>query len=102
MKDTPPWFLGLAVNEVFLQLPFFFVGAYAFILGKAWIRMPALIYGVSTATTLVPIFAEFLSQPGPHQKTLIAFYLPYLILPAAIAIQMARKLSRPQVLNKQQ
>lgn len=26
-----PWFLSLVYSEVFLQLPFFFVGAYAFL-----------------------------------------------------------------------
>ncbi|KAK9827912.1 hypothetical protein WJX74_008856 [Apatococcus lobatus] len=93
MRDMPPWFMALAANEIFVQLPFFFVGAYAFLTGKHWIRMPALLYGVSTATTLLPILAELLSQPGPHTTILVAFYLPYLIFPAAIAVAMVQKLS---------
>lgn len=94
MKSTPPWFKGLAANEIFVQLPFFFVGAYAFMTGKQWITMPALVYGVSTATTLLPILSELVSHPGQHTNILVAFYLPYLIFPAAIAIAMLRKLSQ--------
>ena len=49
----PPWFRVLVWNELFLQLPFFFVGAYAFALRRNWIRKPALLYGINVASTMV-------------------------------------------------
>jgi hypothetical protein len=36
VRDNPPWFLALVFCEVFIQLPFFFVAAYAYIMGARW------------------------------------------------------------------
>ncbi|KAK9824196.1 hypothetical protein WJX72_008450 [[Myrmecia] bisecta] len=90
MGEMPPWFKALVWNEVFIQLPFFFVGAYAFAAGKAWIRKPAIVYGLTTATTLVPILGEFILSPKTDfaRWTLVAFYIPYLIVPLMIGIKM--------------
>jgi EXPERA (EXPanded EBP superfamily) len=53
MRDMPPWFKCLVWMEVALQLPFFFVGAYAFLLRRNWIRTPALLYGINVTSTMV-------------------------------------------------
>ena len=53
MRDMPPWFRCLVWMEVALQLPFFFVGAYAFLLRRNWIRTPALLYGINVTSTMV-------------------------------------------------
>ena len=53
MGAQPPWFRVLVLIEVFLQLPFFFVGAYAFAARREWIRIPALVYGLNVASTMV-------------------------------------------------
>lgn len=53
MRDMPPWFKCLVWMEVALQLPFFFVGAYAFLLRRDWIRTPALLYGINVTSTMV-------------------------------------------------
>lgn len=75
--------------EIFLQLPFFFVATYGFyarkykyftlwpcrwwhrksravinppytnITGRNWLRLPCLVYGAHTATTLIPILGAF-------------------------------------------
>ncbi|EIE23813.1 hypothetical protein COCSUDRAFT_83688 [Coccomyxa subellipsoidea C-169] len=91
VKDSPSWFRVLVWNEILLQLPFFFVGAYAFAAGKRWIRQPAIVYGVSTATTLLPILGELVLTPakaGVRRTELILFYLPYLLVPLALAVRM--------------
>ncbi|KAK9905909.1 hypothetical protein WJX75_008815 [Coccomyxa subellipsoidea] len=87
------WYLHsvLVWNEILLQLPFFFVGAYAFATGRRWIRQPAIVYGVSTATTLLPILGELVLSPaktGVRQVELVLFYLPYLLVPLALAVRM--------------
>uniref|UniRef100_A0A7R9VI65 EXPERA domain-containing protein n=1 Tax=Chlamydomonas euryale TaxID=1486919 RepID=A0A7R9VI65_9CHLO len=87
LVDTnPPWFVALVCGEVFLQLPFFFVATYAYIAKKNWIRIPALIYGVHTATTMIPIFGEILTV-GNYQ--LAGIYAPYLVVPLLLATKMA-------------
>jgi hypothetical protein len=120
MKYSPVWFKSLAWLETVLQLPFFiigmsthghlaggcfgllcekvdlkamfvaFAGAYAYAAGKAWIKVPATIYGISTATTVIPCLAEiaFAKLPLNNRLVLMAIYTPYLLIPAAIAARM--------------
>ncbi|KAG1667354.1 hypothetical protein FOA52_001414 [Chlamydomonas sp. UWO 241] len=85
VQTNPPWFVALVYGEVLLQLPFFFVACYAFAQKKAWIRMPALIYGVHTATTMVPILGEII---GKKNYILAAIYSPYLVVPLLLAVKM--------------
>lgn len=50
------------------------------------------MYGVHTATTLVPILAEFAYGGGrsnPKKGALIAIYATYAIIPLLLALQMA-------------
>lgn len=91
MSANPIWFVSLVGCELLVQLPFFFVASYAFIYSKKWIRIPALMYGVHVATTLVPILADIIAGPegGRHKTTLAAIYLPYFVLPLALALRMA-------------
>ena len=88
-----PWFKALIYGELSLQLPFFFVAAYAFAARRNWIRIPALAYGVHTATTLMPIFAELAASPEVPSEAarlqLYALYAPYFLLPLACAAWMA-------------
>ncbi len=53
VSARPPWFLSLMYVEVFAQLPLFVVGVYAFATRKEWIRVPALVYSISTVATMV-------------------------------------------------
>ena len=88
-----PWFKALIYAELALQLPFFFVASYALAARRNWIRIPALAYGVHTATTLLPILAELADSPevpSPAARAqLLALYAPYLLLPLACAVWMA-------------
>lgn len=67
-----------------------FAGAYAFAAGKRWIQKPAIVYGISTATTLLPILGELCLSPATdfNRPALVAFYLPYLLIPLALAVRM--------------
>ena len=70
-----PWFSSLVFIEVLFQLPFFCLAVYALlnngksrnsnntlIKGDGIFRSLCMIYGSSTATTLVPIFASLLTD----------------------------------------
>lgn len=86
-----PWFKALVWSEVLVQLPFFFVGAYAFMTRKNWIRIPAIIYGSFVTATMVPILGALAahSAPGYNKVAVIGFYIPYLIVPALLVAVMA-------------
>jgi hypothetical protein len=88
-----PWFRALVIGELLFQLPFFFVAVYAFAYRRNWVRIPALVYGVHTATTLLPILSEIWHSPKvpstEARMQLLAMYAPYGILPAACATWMA-------------
>jgi EXPERA (EXPanded EBP superfamily) len=86
-----PWFKCLVWSEVTVQLPFFFVAAYAFIFRKNWIRVPAIIYGSFVIGTMFPILGALAAHeaPGYNKIGVIGFYLPYLIIPALLVIVMA-------------
>ncbi|XP_038059435.1 sigma intracellular receptor 2-like [Patiria miniata] len=95
-----PWFMSFVYGECLLQFPFFFVATYAFYKGSCkWIRIPAIIYSVHTATTLQAIFAHMFFQdftnsphPGPvtleERLKLAAIYCPYFFLPVLILLLM--------------
>jgi len=85
LLHRPPWFRALVWMEVALQLPFFVYAMAAFWRRDHRVRMLAAAYGVSTATTLVPILAELAAAAPPeHRTTLISFYAPYLVVPLGI------------------
>ena len=100
----PPqtWFSSLVAIEVLFQLPFFFLAVYAIFnsnrngknkntlfRGDGLFRSLCIIYGSSTATTLIPIFASILTDADstPSEKgVLLSFYLPYIVFPLWLVI----------------
>ena len=74
VSTLPAWFRSLMYVEVFAQLPLFVAGAYAFAARKEWIRMPGLIYSISTAATMVssPLVPSRLYGPQLQRQALIA------------------------------
>ncbi|GIL60429.1 hypothetical protein Vafri_15020, partial [Volvox africanus] len=90
VSTNPLWFVSLVLCECFLQLPFFFIAAFAFIKRRNWIRIPSIVYGVHVATTMVPILVDILFSPsaGPKRATLALIYLPYLIVPLLLVVRM--------------
>jgi len=94
------WFRSLVWCELLFQLPFFFLGTYAMLQGRSWIRLPALLYVVHVLTTMVPIGAVLCTaMDGPlgpitamQRLHLVLLYLPYAVLPALLG---ARAFSLP-------
>ncbi|KAG2483912.1 hypothetical protein HYH03_017233 [Edaphochlamys debaryana] len=91
VSSNPVWFVSMVWCETVLQMPFFFVAAWAFIKKANWIRIPCIIYGSHVATTMVPILGDILFGPesGPNKHVLAAIYVPYLIVPVLLVIRMA-------------
>ncbi|CAM6092500.1 unnamed protein product [Calypogeia fissa] len=88
VRDLPPFFMGLIFCEFAIQLPLHAACGYAFVTGKKWGRMAGIIYGVHTATTLVPILADILASQEPTRFTLLAIYLPYLVIPLIVVARL--------------
>ena len=93
MDDQPIWFKTFILFELLFQLPFFFVGFKAFNDKQNWIRIPGIVYGTHTATTLLPILGEILfSTDIPNDAAriqLFLIYLPYLVIPFMMALILA-------------
>lgn len=91
---TPPWAKGLMYCELFFQLPFFFYATASLLSKNEGLRIPGIIYGSHTATTLIPILmyiwcfpedvSPFLTQSD--KIVLFLFYLPYLLIPLLFMI----------------
>jgi hypothetical protein len=100
VHPVQPWFSSLVSIEVIFQLPFFFFAIYAIlqqqkdphkrtIRGDGPFKSLCIIYGSSTATTLVPILQSILSNEETNMSEkgiLLGFYLPYLIFPIWLVI----------------
>ena len=84
--------------ELLLQVPFFFVALSAFIWRRNFIRIPVIVYGAHTATTLVPILAELFEMRGvtsTQRALIVAIYAPYLIMPL---LMLWRAWSREEIM----
>jgi hypothetical protein len=92
IKGQPGWFKAIVLIEVLLQLPFFFVVVYAWLKRAEWIRIPLIIYGAHTATTLIPIYGAFWEAniSSSLKLQLFAIYAPYLVMPLAVMLKAAR------------
>jgi hypothetical protein len=103
-----PWFTSLVAIEMLLQMPFFFVALYtilqhpkndtkinnqnkhgSIIQGNGIFRSLCMVYGSSTATTLIPIFASIVTENETtlgEKSILLCFYLPYFIFPLWLVV----------------
>ncbi len=98
MMHPPTWFSSLVVIELVLQVPFFLLAVYAIarrpnnkavVRGDGVFRSLCMIYGSSTATTLIPIFASILTERHTsvaEKGVLLCFYLPYIIFPLWLVV----------------
>jgi len=81
---TNPWFSSLVAIEILFQLPFFFYAVSAMLKRKDINKNLCMVYGSSTATTLIPIFASILTDEETtieEKAVLLSFYFPYFFFP---------------------
>ena len=91
-----PWFQGLVLSELFLQLPFFFYAVHCIWNRSNSFRIPAIVYSSHVCTTLIPIFAQIWIGDNYLKYGLDTFqkkailsliYLPYLLIPLYLLIR---------------
>ena len=73
---------------------------YAWLTRWNGIRVPVIVYGAHTATTMIPILGAIASAPGlavDVRARLVAIYAPYLLMPLAL---LWRAAARPVMFGK--
>ncbi len=87
--------------DVLWNGPFYACAIYAIIRGREWIRVPALVWcGSMTAVVLIILAEEFNGvRQAPHFPIVLALNVPWLLLPLATLVRMARAhpFTRPAV-----
>jgi hypothetical protein len=88
----PAWWRACILYEMFFFVPFYPFAIYAFIRGREWIRIPALLYGASLFTIVFIILNEerFGPHAAPNFSAVFAFNLPWLLAPAYLIYRMWR------------
>ncbi len=86
------WWRATIWIDVFLFGPFYGVAIYAYLKGRAWIRIPSIIYGSMIITNVLIILMEerFGSTPAPDFTWVLLTNLPWLIMPAYTIYRMWR------------
>lgn len=79
--------------DVLWNGPFYVAAIYALARGREWIRVPALIWSGSMSAVVLIILAEEHSgiHRAPHFGFVLLLNLPWLALPVAAIIRMARE-----------
>lgn len=90
LLDPPLWFRVMCGVSAFVYGPFYIVLVYAFVRGRDWIRVPALMYASAILLSMVVVWAEaaFGSVRPRDLPFFMAVYAPYALLPVALIARM--------------
>jgi hypothetical protein len=91
MARPPFWRMTIWIDVIFFG-PFYLAAAYAFIRGRDWIRVPALVWsGTMLANVLILMMEERYGQwASPHFPMVLGANLAWLLLPLAVIWRMRR------------
>jgi hypothetical protein len=86
----PPWWKATIWIDSLFFGPFYAFAIYAFVKGKAWIRIPCFIWGSMMITNVIVILSEELWGPHatPNRPMVLGANLPWLLLPIAVMARM--------------
>lgn len=93
--NPPVWMRFVTGLSAFVYGPFYLVLVYAFIKGKNWIHVPAIMYGtaISVITGVIVFGVEFFGEPEWRCQNLGKFLplnLPYVLIPILLIIRMRK------------
>jgi len=91
MARPPFWQMTIWIDVLFFG-PFYLFALYAFIRGRDWIRVPALVWsGTLMANVLIILMDErFGVTPAPNFLLVLALNLSWLLMPLAMIARMWR------------
>jgi hypothetical protein len=89
----PPFWRMTIWIDVVLFGPFYAAAIYAFLRGRDWIRVPALVWaGTMAANVLIILMEERLGTwAAPRFGIVLALNLPWLLMPVAMIWRMRRE-----------
>ena len=89
MARPPFWRMTIWIDVLYFG-PFYLAAVYAFLRGRDWIRVPALVWaGLMTANVLIILMEErYGAWAAPSFPLVLALNLPWLLLPAAMIWRM--------------
>jgi hypothetical protein len=93
LMARPPWWRATIWIDVLLFGPFYFFALYAFIRGRNWIRVPALVWsGMMLSNVLIILMEEAI---GPHAAPdfwpVLAINGPWLLFPLLMIWRMRKE-----------
>lgn len=77
VTEKPHFFVGLVWLELLFQWPLSLVSLYGILTGKSWVKTVSLMFGSSTFTAMVAIFAET-KNSGKASEKLMMLYYPFM------------------------
>jgi hypothetical protein len=92
MARPPFWQMTIWI-DVLLFGPFYALALYAFVKGRNWIRVPALVWsGMMLSNVLIILMEERYGQyANPDFGFVVAINLPWLLLPLLMIVRMRRE-----------
>ena len=90
--DTPLWLRVMCGIDAFVFGPFYVVLIYAFVRGRDWIRLPALVFvSAIVYSTLVYFGVELLGEGARANLPMVVLVnVPYTLVPLLLAWRMRR------------
>ncbi|KAG8934257.1 hypothetical protein FRC02_010318 [Tulasnella sp. 418] len=109
------WFNSFMYLELLFQLPASILAIRGLLKGNRTIYLLMILYGVSTATTVLPCLATFLAVPSHEMATsvdpasltsgerlfLLANYIPFFIFPLIMAVDCTTEVAKDMKVAKQ-
>ena len=91
MARPPFWLMTIWIDVLYFG-PFYAFAIYAFVRGRAWIRVPALVWaGMMSANVLILMMEErFGTYASPHLPIVLAANAPWLLLALATIWRLRR------------
>jgi hypothetical protein len=97
--NRPPFYQMTIWIDAILFGPFYYFAIYAFIRGRNWIRVPALVWsGMMMANVLIILMEERFGQfATPNFPLVLALNAPWFLLPVAMIWRMRKEPFPPRV-----
>jgi hypothetical protein len=91
LARPPFWRMAIWIDVIGFG-PFYAFAIYAFIRGRTWIRLPALVWsGMMLSNVLMILMEERYGRaPAPHFGIVLALNLPWLAVPIGMILRMRR------------
>jgi hypothetical protein len=88
-----PWYRATIWIDSLVFGPFYLAAIYAFVKGRAWIRLPAMVWAGMMISIVTIILFEELAGPTPTPAPLIVVgaNLPWLLFPFAVMWRLRRE-----------